>query len=177
MTPGLYQSIRETNWIEGIDREPSEAEVTAHERLLVLFEMRATDLGDFQPVVAPKKPLREKAGMNVRVGKYIAPEGGPTIVRRLQKISRDANSGSKCPWDVHVAFDKLQPYIDGNGRTGRALWVWRMRGQGNDPFGLSFLHRFYYQTLERSSVEIGHENYRLWRPQFPEPGANLSRAR
>jgi len=38
--------------------------------------------------------------------------------------------------------------MDGNGRTGRAIWAWQMQRLGRDPFALPFLHRFYYQTLE-----------------------------
>lgn len=44
----------------------------------------------------------------------------------------------------------LHPFMDGNGRTGRAVWAWAMQRDGQDPFALSFLHRFYYQTLEYS---------------------------
>ena len=38
------------------------------------------------------------------------------------------------------------PFTDGNGRSGRALWLWQMNNHA--PFG--FLHTFYYQTLENS---------------------------
>ena len=51
------------------------------------------------------------------------------------------------PWKMHVDFETLHPFMDGNGRTGRALWAWHMRRLDLDPFALSFLHRFYYQTL------------------------------
>ena len=142
----LEEFVRESNRIESIYREPTLDELQAASRFMSLFEVHATTLGDLQAVFAPGKPLREKPGMNVRVGNYIAPEGGPNILRRLQKICRDANRGAD-PYATHIAFEKLHPYLDGNGRTGRMLWAWQMRGQGRDPFALSFLHRFYYQTL------------------------------
>lgn len=148
-TNELIQFIAESNRIEGIDRPPTDQEIEAHERLLSLFHIHPVTLGNFQAVIAPDKPLRERAGMNVRVGGYIAPPGGPNIVRRLQVLCRRANKcGSEYEaWKLHVDFEMLYPYLDGNGRTGRALWAWMMRGIGHDPFALPFLHRFYYQTL------------------------------
>src|SRR5258705_12367518 len=95
-------------------------------------------------------PIRRHKGMNVRVGNHIAPEGAPSIVGRLRRILNNANRASDSPWKVHVAFETLHPYMDGNGRTGRAIWAWQMQGLGHDPFALPFLHRFYYQTLEGS---------------------------
>ncbi len=86
--------------------------------------------------------------MNVRVGNHIALEGGPHIIHRLQRILSKANQDCDTPWSVHVAFETLHPYMDGNGRTGRAIWAWQMQRLGRDPFALPFLHRFYYQTLE-----------------------------
>jgi hypothetical protein len=88
--------------------------------------------------------------MNVRVGRYIAPPGGPAIARKLQVICRKANTGSE-PWRTHLEFERLHPFMDGNGRTGRMLWAWQMHSQDKRPFVISFLHRFYYQTLEHSA--------------------------
>lgn len=156
-TPGEAASIcgaitafmRESNAIEGIFRDPTPEEIGAAERFMRLFDVSTTALGDFQAIVAPGKPLRESAGMNVRVGDYIAPPGGPIIVRRLQAICRDANRGSD-PYETHLRFETLHPYIDGNGRTGRMLWAWQMHGQGRNPFALSFLQRWYYETLSHA---------------------------
>ncbi len=113
--------------------------------------MRATPcLTELTAVMAPGMPIRRHEGMDVRVGNHIAPEGGPSIVRQLQHILDKVNRASDGPWSVHVAFETLHLYMDGNGRTGRAIWAWQMRGLGHDPFALPFLHRFYYQTLDAS---------------------------
>jgi hypothetical protein len=148
--PGFVDFIRESNQIEGILRDPTDDEIAAHERLLKLLQLHPTTVGDFQSVIAPGKPLREHPGMNVRVGNHIAPEGGPLIIRQLHAILKKANAASDSPWSVHVAFELLHPYMDGNGRTGRAIWAWQMARSGLDPFTLPFLHRFYYQTLNAS---------------------------
>jgi len=148
--PGFVDFIRESNWIEGILRDPTEDEIAAHEQLLGLVQLDPTTIGDFQAVIAPGMPIRRHEGMDVRVGNHIAPEGGPSIVRQLQRILDKANRASDGPWSVHVAFETLHPYMDGNGRTGRAIWAWQMQRLGHDPFALPFLHRFYYQTLDAS---------------------------
>ncbi len=143
----LTAFVRESNLIEGINREPTREEVEAHERVWRCFSISAQALGDFQAVVAPGKPLRENPGMNVRIGNHVPVEGGPHVLRALQKICRDA-MGGQFVWTTHVEFEILHPYMDGNGRTGRALWMWQMHHTNRDPFALSFLHRFYYQTLD-----------------------------
>jgi hypothetical protein len=147
--PGFIDFIRESNRIEGILRDPTEDEIAAHERLLKLIQLHPTTVGDFQAVIAPGKPIRQRPGMNVRVGNHVAPKAGPTIVHRLKRVLDLAN-GTSDPWRVHVAFELLHPYMDGNGRTGRAIWAWQMQRLGQDPFALPFLHRFYYQTLDAS---------------------------
>jgi hypothetical protein len=142
--------LTESNHIEGIHRPPTADEQAAFERFMSLPALSATDLGDLQSVFAPGQPLRERVGMNVQVGNYVASPGGPAILRRLQALLRKMHR-SNDPWDIHVGFEMLHPYYDGNGRTGRMLWAWHMRDICRDPFALPFLHRFYYQTLEKMS--------------------------
>lgn len=38
--------------------------------------------------------------------------------------------------------------MDGNGRSGRAIWAWMRLKENRDPFQLGFLHSFYYESLE-----------------------------
>lgn len=132
--------------IEGIHREPTEDEMSATKHFLRYDHLSFGDVAALQEVYAPGKPIRDKIGMNVRVGRYHPPLGGFNVVKSLVSIVDDANKRND-PWTIHIAFEGLHPFMDGNGRTGRALWAWNMLTTGEDPFSLSFLHRFYYQTL------------------------------
>lgn len=137
----MVRFLVESLGIEGIHRMPTEAEITAT-RAFIEGDGRIGSLIALQAVYAPGKPLRDKVGMNVRVGGHIAPPGCPGITARLIAIIAEPD-----PWKQHVWFEHLHPFMDGNGRTGRALWARTMFECGHDPFALPFLHRFYYQTL------------------------------
>lgn len=142
----LIRFITESNSIEGINREPYETEVGAF-RCFLKSKATLMDLNAIQEVFAPGKPLRSTRGMDVRIAKHVPMPGGPAVTAELALIL-DKVSSSNNPWDIHCQFEYLHPYMDGNGRTGRALWAWHMQKLGRRPFDLSFLHWFYYQTLE-----------------------------
>jgi hypothetical protein len=145
--------VIESNLIEGIIRDPTDSEVAAHVALFLYADcmhLEVRHLHELQNVIAPGCPLRDRPGMNVRVGDYAAPSGGPAIPERLEQIIEAARTTDD-PWRVHVNFEMLHPYLDGNGRTGRALWAWHTLRLGRDPFDIPFLHRFYYQTLEHQT--------------------------
>lgn len=150
----LIPFVRESNLIEGIDREPTSQEIVATNDFMGLDQLTILNVCALQSVYAPDKPLRNRVGMNVRVGNYVMPGGGRSIEMALMVLLTNLNKAKPgiydSPWKMHCRFETLHPFMDGNGRTGRALWAWHMLKLGMDPFALPFLHRFYYQTLEAS---------------------------
>lgn len=138
--------IRESNRIEGILREPTQEEIEEFDRFLNLKKITIKELVKFVSVYAPGHRLRDKGGLNVSVGGYYAPFGGIAIRYKLNEILDLVNTYGEPPYKVHVAFELLHPFTDGNGRSGRALWAWQMHKDDRLP-NIGFLHSFYYQAL------------------------------
>ena len=148
----LRDFIRESNHIEGIEREPTEAEVNVAARFLNRKEVTVEMLVGAVFVFEPGANLRHRAGMDVRVGNHIAPPGGPQIAKHLGGIISGASIKSQycTPYSIHCQYETLHPFTDGNGRSGRLLWLWMMTREGAQMPPLGFLHTFYYQTLGAS---------------------------
>jgi Fic family protein len=95
--------------------------------------------------------------MDVQVGQHVAPPGGPGILQDLDALlfrvnHSDQHEAAADPYQIHHEYETLHPFIDGNGRSGRALWAWQMvhdekKNLGVQALGLGFLHLFYYPTL------------------------------
>lgn len=154
MDPAIVEFVAESNRIEGIYSVKAH-EVDATRVFLECEKLELQDVVTVQAAYAPGMPLRDRVGMNVGVGNYVAPSGGPKVASELEYILHNLNAAQRGifdnPWLMHVRFERLHPFMDGNGRTGRALWAWHMQKLGMQPFALPFLHRFYYQTLENDS--------------------------
>lgn len=142
--------VDESNRIEGLG-PASAGEVEATELFLGLPQVRVDDLATLVRAYQPDARLRDTVGLDVRVGTHIAPRGGPEIRERLRWLLEHTIRVAT-PFEMHWAYETLHPFIDGNGRSGRALWAWRMERMpaAYDPHWRvrGFLHTWYYQSLE-----------------------------
>lgn len=139
--------IEESNRIEGILRDSTEAEIEEYKRFMAQDEITVQELRKFVSVYQPNAVLRDKTGLNVRVGGHIPIAGGSTVLRRLVGLLEDANKFDEySAFEIHQEYETLHPFTDCNGRSGRMLWKWMMKKQGEST-RLGFLHTWYYQSL------------------------------
>lgn len=153
----LNAFIMESNAIENIHRMPTLKEVEEAKRFLGLKQIKIEDMEKFVSVYAPGNRLRTEKGCDVMIGGLLAPLGGVHIGYRLQKILDNVNYRNGSAYEIHMQYEQLHPFTDGNGRSGRMLWLWQMQETYEPKWG--FLRSFYYQSFQQERINRTREDF------------------
>lgn len=149
--------IRESNLIEGIDSLEEdrrglltwEAIPSAPWRVfgidpwsvqMVLWIHKEIMIG-LRPDIAGKTRT-----VNVSVGGYRAP-GWPSVWHSLCNWVRLTRTPEASRMEIradHIAFEKIHPFEDGNGRVGRMLMNWQRVRAGFEPLLIKASERQHY---------------------------------
>jgi Fic family protein len=77
---------------------------------------------------------------DVIVGSHPCPDWSlvPGLMKHWHDVVQSRILGGvpaeKTVWDIHIAFERIHPFIDGNGRTGRLLMVNHALCLGLEPW-------------------------------------------
>jgi hypothetical protein len=137
----LYAFCVESHAIEGIVDSALTEDLALRTADFLDSDLSIETLGQFNT----KGFLRTQLGMDLKIGTYRPPQGGPNIRIALRHILGDMYD-KVTPYEVHCRFMTLQPYMDGNGITGRVLWLYQ-RVHMNKTRPNKFLRNWYMDSL------------------------------
>lgn len=131
------EHLRESNLIEGIDdpqadRQSYDAWQWCATRPTVDLD---TILGLHHRITGSQ--LGEHAGrlrqVNVRVGPRVASPWQQVPGMLAEWVGKLARWADHDPQQMHIEFEHIHPFVDGNGRTGRCLMWWHEVRLGRAP--------------------------------------------
>lgn len=137
----LFEARNLARVVEYIDKRAKEQELTA-EVILFLHKMLIANIRD---EIAGRFRRGEE---RVRVGTHIAPHASQ-IPELMKKMLAEYNAAShehiaRRIARLHLAFEYLHPFIDGNGRIGRAINNYLLIREGYVPINIKFIDRARY---------------------------------
>ena len=155
----IFEAKNLARVVSYIDTRAKEQELTP-EVILLLHKMLISNIRDD---IAGK--LRTE-GQWIRVATHIAP-GPNEVVERLEKMLAEyyagiQNTTIKRIARLHLTFESIHPFVDGNGRIGRVINNYLLIREGFVPINIKFIDRsLYYESFkefdEKSATKIMEE--------------------
>jgi len=142
----IFEAKNLARVVSYIDKRAKEQELN-FEMILTLHKMLISNIRD--DIAGRFRRNNEY----VRVGNHIAPDP-KEIKDRLEKMLAEYNAASRANIikriaKLHLAFEYTHPFIDGNGRIGRALNNYLLIREGFVPINIKFIDRKkYYEAFQ-----------------------------
>jgi Fic family protein len=155
----IFEAKNLARVVEYIDKKAKEQELNL-ETILLLHKILISNIRDD---VAGRF---RKENEWVRVGSHIAVDP-KEVIERLEKMFTEYNATSyenviKRIAKLHLTFEHIHPFIDGNGRIGRVINNYLLIREGFVPINIKFIDRkMYYEAFKEfdltGSTEIMEE--------------------
>jgi len=122
------------------------------EQILLLHQMLLTNIRDD---IAGRFRIENEW---VRVANHIAPDPKQVIPRLTQalidyNVNQEMNIAKRVAL-VHVNFEHIHPFVDGNGRIGRVINNYLLIREGYVPINIKYVNRSaYYEALREFDRE------------------------
>ena len=138
----------QSNEIEGIyDEDRHLIHFDCLRNFLCLDKIDICDLEMFVSRIEPGAFLRSDPEHIVYIGGNKACDSS-LISSKLEKVLYQVNHDMVSPFISHQEYEFIHPFIDGNGRSGRALWLWQMVKHHRYNLNYLFLQMYYYQSFD-----------------------------
>ena len=142
----IFEAKNLARVVSYIDTRAKEQELTL-EVILLLHKMLISNIRDY---VAGRF---RKDDEYVRVANHIAPNP-KEVMDRLTKMLAEHNAASheniiKRIAKLHLTFEYIHPFVDGNGRIGRVINNYLLIREGFVPVNIKFIDRkMYYEAFK-----------------------------
>ena len=148
----IFEAKNLARVVSYIDKRSKEQELT----LDVMLSLHKMLIGNIRDDIAGRF---RKGDERVRVGSHIAP-AAKEIVEMLENMLNDYNAANhehiiKRITRLHLTFEFVHPFIDGNGRIGRVINNYLLIREGFVPINIKFIDRKKYYDAFKEFDEKG----------------------
>lgn len=136
----LYM-LRESNLIEGVEGKTALTQARrAWDYVMMYDSLNNQIVKETHRILMEKQPIERKyrgdwRDVPVSIGGQIKSQSKPVLDSLMRDWCKKTNTVGKNfdPVTLHIDFENIHPFIDGNGRMGRILLNWHLVKRNNSP--------------------------------------------
>lgn len=155
----LSEHIRQSNLIENIDdRGEDRRSLKAWQYLVAQDQISQPVLLELHKMITRKQLPKSESGSYRRVNVWVGGRQCPAPVIAHGQIygflmDLAEHWQTLDPVEMHIRYEKIHPFVDGNGRTGRMIMWWHQIKLGQEPMIISWENRrAYYQWFAEAEL-------------------------